>query len=164
MLTPTVEEIEIAFSKAKNVNSALKGFLKREVGGNEAVARFVKDFKAVATSARPAVLKAFIEANFPKHIEAFSALARYAHPELFSSTVEKIITTYADRFNETYKKEGESVELVDAPKFSSIVKEVSAVVDQALTDAGMAGSNFMKLMIFSSVFEEAVLKEVLLLS
>jgi hypothetical protein len=154
-------EVIGVFSAAKNLNSAIKNFLKREVQNNESVERFAKDFRAAVASGRPPALAAFIERNYPAQEAFFAAVARYAYPDLFDPTIERIFSSYAEDFNTTYSQAGDSVTVADRPKFISIVKEVEGVIDAAVREQGMNPNPFLLRTFFMGIFEPAVLKEVL---
>lgn len=161
MLPTTIDEVEQSFAKAKNLNSALKNFLKREGTANPQAAAFAKDFRAVAGSGKSAAIRAFLERNYPKREIFFVGLARYAHPELVESTVGKIIDTHADAFNSTYERGEGDISIKDSAAFKKIVKDVEKLIDQGLASAELPSSNFMKNTLLASVFEPDVLGEVL---
>ncbi len=123
MLPTTIDEIEQGFCKAKNLNSALKGFLKREGSANPQAASFAKDFRAAAGSGKAPAIRAFVERNYPKREIFFVGLARYAHPELVESVVGRIIDTHADAFNATYDRGEDGIKVTDAATFKKIVKD-----------------------------------------
>ena len=161
MLPTTIDEVEGGFTTAKNLNAALKSFLKREGSSNPQVASFAKEFRAVAASGKAPAIRAFVEHNYPKREIYFIGLARYAHPELIAATVETIINRFADEFNATYQQEETGISVNDAAAFKRIVKEVESVIEQGLSSAGLPVTNFMKNALLSSVFEVGVLDEVL---
>ncbi len=161
MLPTTIEEVEQSFLKAKNLNSALKNFLKREGTANPQAAAFAKDFRAAAGSAKAPAMRAFLERNYPKREIFFVGIARYAHPELVESTVGKIIDTHAEAFNATYERGEGGVTVKDAATFKKIVKSVDELIGQGLASAEVPQSNFMRNALLASVFEPEVLAEVL---
>ena len=161
MLPTTIDEIEQGFCKAKNLNSALKGFLKREGSANPQAASFAKDFRAAAGSGKAPAIRAFVERNYPKREIFFVGLARYAHPELVESVVGRIIDTHADAFNATYDRGENGIKVTDAATFKKIVKEVDSIIEQGLKGAELPPSNFMKSVLLASVFEPDVLGEAL---
>ncbi len=164
MLKTTVEEIVQGFSGAKNLNAALKNFLKREAQADPSIERFAKDFRAAASAVRPAAaalaIQAFIKKNHPAKELYFAAVARYAYPELFEATIGSIHQEYAEEFNRTYQTTEQGINVVDRAKFQSIIKQVRARVEAALTGAGLPCNNFLTNSFFLGIFEANVLKEV----
>ena len=161
MLTTTVEEVEAAFAEAKNLNSALKKFLKRESQGNASVERFAKDFREAVSSGSDPAIKLFIQRNFPKHETYFLALVRYAYPELFATTIAKIHEAHADEFNMSYEPLDDGIRVTDESKFSSVVKQVHIAIEAALKENGLPASNFMKKSFLLGIFEPKVVRRVL---
>jgi hypothetical protein len=161
MLATTSQEIVQAFASAKNLNAALKNFLKREGrGGGEAVQSFAKSFRNGVVGRKPEALVAFVEANYPKREVLFMGLVRYAHADLVESTVGEIIDKHADRFNTTYERSGDEIKVTNRAEFDSTVKDVVAIIDRSLAAAEVARTNFLVNSIVASVFEPDVLREV----
>ena len=160
MLTTTPDEIEEGFKTAKNVNSALKNFLKKEAGSHESVTRFAKDFRTAVSAGRPAAVRAFIDQKHSNHGIHFLLVSRYAHATFIDAFVEKIVSTYGDRFNATYEATEDSITVTDKKTFASIVKEVAATIDTALSEAKLPVTNFMRNSVLICIFEQKVLKEV----
>ena len=163
MLETTIDEISSAFSAAKNANAALKAFLKKEARAGDSVERFAKDFRSAIASGKPAIVRAFIERNFPQNEIYFLISSRYAHSEFVTSLVEKIFEEHAEVFNTTYEKIEGGIKIKDKAKFSAIVKAVLGMVDEELKSAPLPVTNFLRKTVLMCVFEDEVLKEVLLL-
>jgi hypothetical protein len=160
MFPTTIEEVEGAFASAKNLNAALKSFLKREGKGGPQIASFAKDFRNAVGTGRPAAVKFFIEQNYSKREVLFVGLIRYVFPEAVESIVTKIFDTYADEFNTTYSKSESGVTLTNPARFKEISKSVVGVVEEGLRGAELPVSNFLKNSILVCVFESDVLQEV----
>jgi len=161
MLETNVEEVTVALTSAKNLNAALKSFLKREGTQTPQVATFAKEFRGVVTSGRPEPVRVFIEQNYEKRPMYFLGVARYAYPELIEAVVGKIIEQHAETFNTTYERAEQGIKVTDAKAFGAIVKSVSQMIDEGLKASGAPTSNFMRNAIMASVFEPDVLTEVL---
>lgn len=161
MLETNVEEVTVALTSAKNLNAALKSFLKREGTQTPQVANFAKEFRGVVTSGRPEPVRVFIEQNYEKRPMYFLGVARYAYPELIEAVVGKIIEQHAETFNTTYERAEQGIKVTDAKAFGAIVKSVSQMIDEGLKASGAPTSNFMRNAIMASVFEPDVLTEVL---
>lgn len=161
MLQTTIDEVEQSFVSARNLNAALKTFLKREGTANPQAASFAKDFRAAAGSGKAPAIRAFLERHYPKRELFLVGVGRYAYPELVEATVSKIIDTHADTFNSTYERGEGQIAVTDAALFKKIVKEVDKLIEQSLAGAELPASNFMKNMLLASVFEPDVLGEVL---
>ena len=161
MLDTTVDEVTTALTSAKNLNSALKSFLKREGTQTPQVAVFAKEFRVVVSSGRPEPVRLFIEQNYDKRPMYFLGLARYAYADLVETIVGKIIEQYADTFNTTYERAEQGIKVTDAKTFAVIVQSASQMIDDGLATSGAPTSNFMRNAIMASVFEPDVLTEVL---
>ena len=161
MLPTTIDEVEVSFSKARNLNAALKSFLKREGTSNPQAAAFAKDFRAATSTGKQAALRAFLERHYPKREIFFVGIARYAHPELIESTVGRIVDNHADTFNATYERGDSGITIKDAGTFKKIVKSVDKTIEESLTGSELPVTNFMKNALLASVFEPEVLSEVL---
>jgi hypothetical protein len=161
MLETTVDEVTTALTSAKNLNSALKSFLKREGTQTPQVALFAKECRGVVSSGRPEPVRLFIEQNYEKRPMYFLGLARYAYADLVETIVGKIIEEHADTFNTSYERAEQGIKVTDAKTFGMIVKSVSKMIDDGLTTSGAPTSNFMRNAIMASVFEPDVLTEVL---
>ncbi len=160
MFPTTIDEVEGAFASAKNLNAALKSFLKREGKGGPQIASFAKDFRNAVGTGRPAAVKFFIEQNYSKREVLFVGLIRYVFPETVESIVTKIFDTYADEFNTTYSKSENGVTLTNPARFKEISNSVVGLVEEGLRSAELPVSNFMKNSILVCVFESDVLQEV----
>lgn len=161
MLETNVEEVTTALTSAKNLNAALKSFLKREGTQTPQVASFAKEFRGVVSSGRPEPVRLFIEQNYDKRPMYFLGVARYAYPELIEAVVGQIIEQHAENFNKTYDRVEQGIKVTDAKGFAAIVKNVAQMIDDGLTTSGAPASNFMRNAIMASVFEPDVLTEVL---
>jgi hypothetical protein len=161
MLPTTVSDVQEAFGSAKNLNAALKNFLKRESRSGEQVASFAKDFRAAVSTGRAAAINAFIEKNYPRKEVYFLGVARYAFPELVESCVGRIIDQHAEAFNKTYERLEQGISIKDAKKFASIVREVHEIVKGDLQIAELPVNGFLENALLSSVFEIDVLTEVM---
>lgn len=160
MLETSVDEVATALVNAKNLNAALKSFLKKEGNSAPHVATFAKEFRVVAAKGKPEPVRFFVEQNYPRRAVYFLGLARYAYPELVESTVGQIIDRHAERFNATYEKGENGITITDTKTFSSIVKDVLKLIDESISSAQTPSSNFMRNAIMASVFEPDVLEEV----
>ena len=160
MLETNVDEVASAFASAKNLNAALKSFLKREGNSTPHVATFAKEFRGVVSKGRPEPVRFFIEQNYPKRAVYFLGVARYAYPELMESAVGKIIERHAERFNTTYERTDSGLKVTNAAEFSKIVKDVMKMIDESITEAQIPASNFLRNAIMAGVFEPDVLEEV----
>lgn len=159
MLTTTADEIEEGLKAAKNLNSALKNFLKREVGTNEAAARFAKDFRTAASGLSTKMLRPFIDRHHKTHEIFFLAVARHAHADCIGAISDAVVSEYSEPFNETYEKNGQKVTIKDQKNFSRIIQEVSVKIDAGLKAAGLSTTNFMRSAVLLSIFDEDVLAE-----
>lgn len=161
MLPTTSTELSQAFSAAKNLNAALKNFLKREGNNGAQVVAFAKDFRNAVSGGKSVAIQFFIEKNYPTKEMYFMGVARYAFPEVIESTVGEIIERYADEFNATYIRDEQGISIKDAKAFGRIVAEVKAMIEAQLRAAEVPTNNFMQNSLLASVFEIDVLAEVM---
>jgi len=161
MLPTTVQDVQAAFGSAKNLNAALKNFLKRESRSGDQVVSFAKDFRAAVGTGRQVAVSAFIEKNYPRKEVFFLGVARYAFPELVESCVGRIIDRYAEAFNQTYERTEQGITIKDAKTFGSIVREVHQLVKGDIQAAELPVNGFLENALLSSVFEIDVLTEVM---
>jgi hypothetical protein len=160
MLPTTIDEVVAAFESARNLNAALKSFLKREGKGGPQIAAFAKDFRNAVGTGRSATVKHFIENNYPKRELLFVGVVRYVFPEAVESIVSKIVDTYAEEFNSTYTKSDAGVQISNPARFNEIAKAAVGLIEEGLRSAELPVSNFMKNALLVCVFESDVLAEV----
>jgi hypothetical protein len=160
MLDTNVDEIDGALAAAKNLNAALKKFLRVEGTSSPQVNAFAKDFRGAVSRGRPEAVRGFIEKNFPKRELYFLGVVRYAHAEFFEGVLGDVFREYADRFNATYEKTSSGVKLSDEKEFSSIARAVLDMVSERIKAAELPESNFLKKAMLVSIFEQEVLAEV----
>lgn len=156
----SVDEVVTTFAGAKNLNAALKTFLKREGANSPSLASFAKDFRGVVATGRSEAIRVFIDSRYEKRPVFFMGVARYAFPELVEGIVGAIIDKYAETFNATYERGESGITVKDTKTFKEIVKGVDAMVAEALKANGLGANNFMRHALLSSVFEPDVLQEV----
>lgn len=161
MIPAPLEEVKAVFAAAKNLNAALKNFIKKEVRAGDPIERFAKDFRAAVATGRSASVNAFIEKFYPANEGYFLVIAKYAHAQLIMSLVESIFHKYAEEFNATFERENEGIRITNTAQFSSIARSVADMIDEGLLAAGLAKGVFLKKAILFNVFEPEVLEEVL---
>jgi hypothetical protein len=161
MLPVTTQEIIESFKAAKNLNAAIKNFLKKETAADDKLIRFAKDFRTVTSMGMTNQAQMFIEKNMPTHQNNFMFLARYAHADLIGIVADKVFTDFADLFNATYTKAGSDIIVKNEIEFSNIVKKVHSFVAESIQAADRPSSNFMKNSFLTAIFEEDVLNNAL---
>jgi len=161
MLPTTASDAQETFSRAKNLNAALKNFIKRESRSGDQVVSFAKDFRAAVGTGRSVAVNAFIDRNYPQKEVFFLGVARYAFPELVESCVGRIIDRHAEAFNQTYERGEQGITIKDAKTFNSIVREVHQLVKADIQAAELPVNGFLENALLSSVFEIDVLTEVM---
>lgn len=161
MLPTTFSNVHDAFQGAKNLNAALKNFIKREGNNGGQVVSFAKDFRGVVSSGRAPAVQLFIEKNYPAKEFLFLGVARYAFPELVESSVGRIIEKYADDFNTTYERGEAGISVKNAAAFKKIAKDVLSIIREDIKAAGFGSNPFLENALLASVFEVEVLAEVM---
>lgn len=157
----TVEEVVDAFSKSKNINSALKNLLKREDNLPDSLARLAKNFRATLSGiAMSGASKLFIKNHYKNNEHFFLVASRYAHLEFFDNLLGLIVDEFGEEFNSTYKSNNDSIEITDKKSFDRIVQQVGTKTEAAIQNANLPNSPFMKLTFYNSLFDPLVLKEV----
>lgn len=160
MIEFSSDEIYQAFESAPNLNAALKNFLKREVQRGDPVEKFIKNLRKVSTGRNSAAMKLFIDKNLPDYQQHFLLLAGYANADAVNSISEKVIEKHADAFNATYQESDSGIDITDRAQFEAITREVVTTVENGIKDHKLPGTQFMKLVLANSIFEDKVLKEV----
>lgn len=161
MLNYTPQDIVTALRGAKNLNSAVKNILKKEVGSDAKGARFVKDLKSAFESPIETQGLAFIERTLPTYELHLYRVFRYAYPEAVLKVSDQITSTYADEFNGTYTKAGNKIEVTNRTVFERIVREVGAMLPKLLTESNVPVSGFALKSLLFCIFDAEVLTEVL---
>jgi hypothetical protein len=157
MLETNSIEVVQALGAAKNLNAALKSFLKKQGSSAKAMEPFVKELRSVVQTAKNEILTTFVEKNLQRKEQYFVALVPFAFPEAVNGIVEQVISKYADGFNSTYQKGEDGVEITDHEKFAEIVSIVMSEIDSGLTAGGLAPSNFLRNALVATIFEPDLL-------
>ncbi|MCB0354300.1 MAG: hypothetical protein KDD64_12270 [Bdellovibrionales bacterium] len=145
---------------AKNINAALKSFLRHEVQKGDPSARFVKGLKSAATAPRKESLVEFLEKALPKYEPHLFLILRYAFQEEVEGILDQVITTHAEEFNKTYSSDGNTIEVVDRQGFEKIASHALSQISDQVNKSDLPKSNLMKNAVAFSLFERPVLREV----
>ncbi len=154
MFELTSEQAKHAFASAKNLNAALKHFLKKSELTNKEE-KFAKNFR-VAVSAGKNRVDFFIDNNFATQQKLFLKVSHFAFSELFSETIETIITKYGEEFNSTYSQNDNDVSILDESNFKRIIKEVKIILDEFFSKLNHPSEAFLKVSILTCIFDEAL--------
>ena len=160
MFESTPEDVYGALATAKNLNAALKNFLKREIQRGQALERLTKDFRAAVLTGKPAAIQAFVEKHYPKNEGYFLALARYTHAEFIGTTVDQVLEKYAEEFNTTYEKIEGGIQVTNQPSFAAISSGVVELIEASLKNFNLPDSNYLKRSTLFCIFDTEVLPEV----
>ena len=163
MLPYTNKEIVDCFLSAKNPNSAVKTFLKKEVKKGDQAGKFAKTFRSVLTSAdtqKESRVGGFVEKYLPDYEMHFISIASYAHPEIVENVANEIIDQFAEEFNETYEMDGDDLKVKDKTNFDRIGKQSLGIIDSKLTEHGFGSNAFLKNVVMVSIFDYKVLEVV----
>jgi hypothetical protein len=160
MIDISIDEVVSSLAGAKNLNAALKNFLKKEGASSPSLASFAKEFRVVVSSGRAEAVRGFIDTHYTRRPVYFMGVARYAFPELVETVVSSIIERHADTFNATYEREEGGIKVTDKKTFAEIVGGVDSMIEEALKGSGLGGNNFMRHSILTGVFEPDVFTEV----
>ncbi len=153
-------DVVTSLRKAKNINSAIKNFLKKEMRAGVEGERFVKDLRDRLLSSNVERAKSFVEPQLPRYAAHLLGIGRYAFSEMVLPVSEEIVDKYADSFNASYVKENGEVVIKDEKTFTAIVKATLERAEQQLTSSGIEATPFMKSLFMVGIFEEEVLKKI----
>jgi hypothetical protein len=145
--------------KAKNLNSAVKNFLKREVAGDAKAAQFAKDLRAAFEAKLPERGQAFIEKNLTAHEVHLLSIIRYAYAEGLAQIVEAVATQHADNFAKTYTPGTETISVTDKKNFEGILTQVVKSLSNELSTRQIPANNFMKNAVLVFLLEPQVFRE-----
>lgn len=158
--TYTVEEIVTALKSCPNINAAIKTILKREVGNDQKLARFIKDLRDACLASQPERLNGFITKHIESHAPLFLSITRYGHFAVVDKITAPIIEKYADEFNTTYENLENSIKIKDSTKFTKIAREVVGTFPEKLKEHGLPDSKFMREVLVTTLFDANVAPEV----
>lgn len=160
MFTYTYPEIAASLTRAKNLNAAIKKFIKHEGRAGGDTVKFAKEVKATFVDRRAAGGEKLFERYLPKYENHLLLLAAYAHADFVQKTVNQIIDQYADAFNSTYERSEQGVNVTNQAEFSRIVKASFEIINAELKAYEFADCPFMKNVVMISIFDMNVIPEV----
>ena len=143
---------------AKNLNAAIKNFLKKELKPGDKGERFVKDLRDLAPFKNLVKFQSYIAAALPQFELHLLVLVRYAHGEILEKVIEQLFAKYADDFNTSYEKTAKGINITNAAKFEQIVKSVLADIPNLLTAQQIKPNGFIRNAVLFLTFEQEVLK------
>lgn len=158
MLPYSVSDVLAALDGAKNVNSALKKFLKNEVRSDPKSERFIKDLKIVLASKDSARRENFIGKSVPVFEPHLFVLTRYAYAAETGAVADEITTRFAEEFNATYELGEDGFKFRDEKAFTRIVKDVMNLIEDGLKKQGVPLSGFSKNVMLHHIFDREVLE------
>lgn len=161
MLEYNLNDLVQALDGAKNINAALKKFLKNEVSTDQKSSRFVKDLRTICASKVPNIKTEFLGDKLPTFEPHLLGIIRYAYAEQTAAITSQITEKYADDFNTTYEEKEDGIVVKDPAKFNKIAKQVVAEIETGLKEKELPVSPLMKNVMLFHIFDPAVLKEVL---
>jgi hypothetical protein len=159
MLEYSNQDIVELLDACPNLNAAVKGFLKNDTGGDQQAAKFAKAFRKATNSARG--IGDFVEKYHQDYAPHFLAIARHGHTEVINAIAEQVITQYADQFNETYEKNGDSITVKDQEAFVSITRDVCTLLTDVIAEAELPDNLFFRTIIIDWLYDPEVVPEVL---
>ena len=157
----TLTEVVSALRGSKNINAALKNFLKLEIRNGDPAGRFVKDLRSVVGAKSTEPLQRLVEQGQQKFERHIFVIVRYAYHEPMAQIAEQVAHKYADDFNATYEREDGRIKVIDLPKFKSIFKEVEGLFEQAINERKLGPVGLMKNALVTFVFDADVITELM---
>jgi hypothetical protein len=158
VLTYSPQNVVESLRNAKNLNAAVKNFLKREVGGDAKIGQFAKDLRAAFESRLPERAEQFVSKALPNQEIPLLSIVRYAYAEGLAQIVESIANEHADNFAKTYAAKNDGIELVDKKNFEAILTKVANSLGDLLTSQSIPKNNFMKNAVLLFLLEPEVFK------
>lgn len=155
-----LEEAAECLRCSKNINAALKSFLKHEVQKGDPSARFIKGLKAASAAPRREALTEFLEKALPKYEPHLFLVLRYAHQQEVEEILDAVIQNHAEAFNATYSLNRPEIEVTDRASFEKIAKQALDEIREKLEATPLPRSNVMRNAIAFSLFERPVLHQV----
>ena len=156
----TADAIEV-FSRASNLNSSIKNFLKKEVRKGDELERFTKNFKSAVGSGDEARAQGFLDKYLESHAKWLLALAGYAHIDFVGAVSEKVVTQFAEDFNKTYNLDDGTLKVTDKKNFERIAKESLGIINAELKTYELENSEFMRRAVMNAIFDDRVLEQVI---
>lgn len=166
----STEDATQAYCHSKNLNSAIKKFLKEAGSQNPAALRLVKELREIVkrdtgkptqASTSTAKMQSFIERNFEGNRDLFLVLARSAYAAQTEEVIDRIIQRFAEQFNTTFNLEGENLQVKDTARFKELGSQALDTIYIMVKDKELAGAPFLAHAVAYSIFEPLVLKELL---
>jgi hypothetical protein len=145
--------------EAKNLNSAVKSYLKHETEKSEQEIRVLKALRKVLLPGQKKALENFLGLHAEKHAFALFVLLRHAYFQDLSPVVAQAIEGYAERFNATYEYQGEELRVLDATGFESIVKQVAGLLSENLATRGLADKQVLHRVFLHLLYEPLVIEK-----
>jgi hypothetical protein len=157
----TATHVLTAFSKAGNLNAAIKAYLKLQNANSDPKSvRFAKTLREISNSGNKERLSNYVTAQFDEQRDALYSIAACAHSETIGAVNSQIAEKYCDEFNATYSLEGEKLEITKSKDFDRIAREALALVDQLLKQKDADNAAFLKAVAVNQLFERNVLAEI----
>jgi len=160
MFDYTIADVVRTLRMAKNLNSAVKHFLKHEIKPGDSAGKFAKELRDVVLSNNDLAIESFFKRYLPQYERHLLAIGGYAHWDFIGKLVEEIGESYADAFNQTYAVSESEFTMKNEKEFSCIAKQAVERVVAELKAREFGDSMFMKNIVLSSLFEPKVLERV----
>ena len=160
MLKYTFDEMREAVEGAKNLNAAIKKILKSESTLLPKSTKFLKELRTACGFKDPLRKIEYLRGKADDFETEILVVIGQAYFQPVSELTSEIANEYADKFNNTYYKDGDSINITDKKTFEKIVNEVLLKIDQGLQKRALPVNGFMKNVMLKNIFDAEVLKEV----
>ena len=160
MLTYSHDDIIATFRSAKNLNAAIKSFLKGEVTKGHPAERFAKSFRSAYDAQDEARLTNFIEKNLPQFEKELLLIANYAHADVIGRASDRIISTHAESFNETYARSDGEITVTDPSSFKKIINNAFTIIEEELGQTDVPDTPFLRNVFILTIFDEDLVDKV----
>jgi lipid II:glycine glycyltransferase (peptidoglycan interpeptide bridge formation enzyme) len=160
MFNYTCKEAVEALECSKNINAALKKFLKQEIQNNDGSEKFVKLLKKALADGKSDRAERILENHLPEFEDYLFLMADFALPEITTQIAEQVVTKFAEQFNQSYEISDKTVTIKDQSTFERIAKEAVQEIDAQLSKEDIPGPAFMKNVLIYRIFDDVVIKEI----
>ncbi len=145
---------------AKNLNAAIKKYLKTDALKGSSEEKFLKKLKSLQSLKNPDSFLNFIEKTEEDKLECLENLTRYAYSDLIDNLVEEIIEKHSEDFNKTYSAGVSEIKIEDEDSFVEIAKAVEKKIYTEIKNANIESADFMKDVISGSIYDGGILIEI----
>jgi hypothetical protein len=160
MLTYSSDDVVQALGVSKNLNAALKSFLRREVKKGDPAEKFVKELRATLIDKDGRDPEKLLARYMPDLENHLIVIAAYAHHDFVNAISQEIVGEYGEAFNKTYTSNGETITITNRPEFERIIREVAKRLKERSETLGLTGNPFFLNVMLNTIFERPLMRDI----